>query len=478
MNPRTTIIVAIVAALLGVYIYFFERDPVEDETDSEREEVFGVEAEDIQEVEIRRAEGENLKLLKDGESWQIVQPIEGPADGSEVDTLTRNIATLERQRIIAEGETVKLEDFGLAEPEIEVRFRATVSEEDEEEGEEEVAQEEIATAFLIGDETPTGTNRYAKLVGEDKIFVISSYLRSNFDKGAWDLRDKKILHFETGEVEKLVLRRPEGELVLAKASDELWNVAAPGFCRADRYKASSLASRFETARMEEIVSESANELKQYGLSRPTYEVEIQLRGGKSTRLLVGEEKDNRYYAHNPDRPLVFLIGSSLVDDIKKDASEYRSKRLFEYATYQVDKFQIAAADQPTRIFEKKKKDEDEEEKWVETAPQTRELDRTKVEDLLYKMNGTDAEGFATTDSPQGLEPYGLETPAFTITVWSKDGESVEELTVGKPEGEWVHARRKGDEPILKLKSSAWEEIESLMAFEEEEEEAEDKESNP
>ncbi len=55
----------------------------------------------------------------------------------------------------------------------------------------------------------------------------------------------------------------------------------------------------------------------------------------------------------------------------------------------------------------------------------------------------------------------------------EDGESEEELAVGKPDGEWIYARRKGDEPVLKLGASAWEEIEKLMSFKEEEPEEEE-----
>jgi hypothetical protein len=458
MNPKTTLLAAIVLAALGAYIYFYEREPIESETDSEREEIFDFEAEDLHQIEIQQAEGETLKLEKDGEAWKLLEPVAAAADSSEVDTLARNIADLERQRIIAEGETTRLADFGLDEPELEVLFRT--------EGDDE------SKGFVMGDETPTGTNRYAKLIGDDKVFVVSSFLKGNFDKKAWDLRDKTILNFEQDDVEKVVLRNPDGELVLARESEDRWNVTTPSFCRADRYKASSLVSRFETAKMEEIVSESTEDLDPYGLTSPTYEVEFQLKGGKSARLHVGDEKEGRYYALNPDRPLVYLVGSSVFDDIQKDASEFRSKRLFEYATYQVGKFQIAPKDGPIRVYEKAEEGEDKEVKWLELEPTSRERERGKVEDLLYKMNGTDADEFAA-DRAEDLTTYGLDEPAFSITVWSKEGESVEELTVGRPEGEWVYARRRGDDPVLKIKATAWEEIEELLDFEAEPEETEE-----
>ena len=128
-----------------------------------------------------------------------------------------------------------------------------------------VGEQGEAKGFLIGDETPTGTNRYAKLVGDDKVFLVSSYSKNNFEKEAWDLRDKNVLHFESGDVQKVTLTGPEGEVVLVKSGEDQWNVTTPSFCRADRYKASSLVTRFETAKMEEIVTESTDNLDEYGL---------------------------------------------------------------------------------------------------------------------------------------------------------------------------------------------------------------------
>ena len=453
MNPRTTIVAAILMAALGAYIYFYEREPVED-TDSELEEVFEVETEDFRAIEIRRSDGQNLKVTKDNDSWRILEPEDAAADTTEVESLARNIAELERGRDVAEGEDIDLDEFGLAEPDIQVHF--------------EVEGAETTTGLLVGDETPTGTNRYAKLATENKVFVISSHLKGTLDKEAWDLRDKKVLHFDADGVERLSLKGPGNEVILAKAGEDLWNVTTPSFCRADRYKASSLASRFETAKMEEIVSGSVDDLAAYGLDPATYEVDIQLDGGEKVRLHIGDEKDGKYYARDLDRSLVFLVASSLVDDITKDASEYRSKRLFDYATFQVNRFQIATAEGQTRVYQKKQEGDEENVQWAEIAPESREWDRATVEDLLYKINGTDAEDFIEV-AIQDLAPFGLAQPAYVVTVWSNEEEIVEEVAIGKPGGDYVYARRKGDEPILKIQASKWEEIEKLMDFEREEE---------
>lgn len=442
MSGRTTLIAAVVLLALGGYIYKYEREPVKSESDADtkREKVFTFEEAKVKSIEVKKAEGVALRVTRGTSGWQIVAPTEAAADSTEVDALARNLATLERERIVAEG-GANLADFGLAPPAIEIGF--------------DVEGQKERGALLLGAKSPTGSSQYAKLAGEDKVFVVPSYLESSFDKKVWDLRDKSIFRFNREDVEKVVVRSPGGELALARASEDLWNVTTPSICRADRYKASGLVSRFETGRMEEIVSESGEDLKGYGLDKPQYQLELQLKGGRARKLFVGKEKDSRFYARNPARPFVYLIASTLVDDLKKDFSEYRSKRLFDFSTYQVTKFQLGA-----RVLEKTRVDD--KDQWKETAPESKEVDRTAVEDLLYKLNGTDAESFAA-DRVDNPKTYGMDAPAVTISVWSNEGKNVEELKVGKV-GDSVYARRKGDDPVLKIASSAWQEIEKLMAL--------------
>ncbi|HLE68709.1 MAG TPA: hypothetical protein VJH87_03425, partial [Vicinamibacteria bacterium] len=68
---RSTLVAAAVLALFAGYIYWFEREPV---SDAVGEEVFGVEGESIDRIEIRRsAEGGPVVLEREGEKgWRLV----------------------------------------------------------------------------------------------------------------------------------------------------------------------------------------------------------------------------------------------------------------------------------------------------------------------------------------------------------------------------------------------------------------------
>ena len=441
MNPKTTLIAAVIFAALAVYIYHYEQEPVPSDTESKYERIFDFEAEKIQQIEVRREEDEDITLRRTGEdTWQLLAPIEVDADSVASTSLANAAASLERERVIAEGE-FNLADFGLDAPQLELEL--------------DLQDTSQPTTLLFGDKTPTGSNLYATLAGGNEVFLMAESSQYALEKDGWDLRDKRILRFDRDKVEKVVVKLPEKQFTLARASVDFWNVAEPVLTRADRYKASGLVSMLEGAKMQELV-EPAEDVSQYGLSSPTYEVEIQLADGSSDTLLVGDQKGTNYYARNPDRPLVYLIGESVVNDVKRDETEYISKRLFNFATYQAKKLQLTSAEGTTRIYEKVK--EDGQDVWKQTAPETRDMEGTEVDDLLYKLNGTEAEELVT-------EGPGLTAPRHTITVWSGQSENVEELEVGEPTGDGVYAHRKGDELILKLSVSTWEEMKTLMRFE-------------
>ena len=446
MNPKATVILAVILIALGAYIYRYESEPVETDTESSYEKIFDFEAEQIQQIEVRREENEDVKLERTGgDAWRLLAPIEVDADGVASDALVNAAASLERERVVAEGE-LNLADFGLDAPQLELELT--------------VKDASQPTTLLFGDETPTGSNLYATLAGGNQVFVMAGSSKYALEKSGWDLRDKRVLRFNRDGVKTVVVKLPEKQFTLARVSVDFWNVAEPVLTRADRYKASGLVSMLESTKMQELVTESAGDVSQYaqyGLDSPTYQVEIQLADGSSDTLLLGDQQGTNYYARNPDRPLVYLIAESAVNDIKRDETEYISKRLFAFATYQASKLQIASADEATRVYEKVK--EDDGDVWKQTAPEAEDMEGTMVDDLLYKLNGTDAAEMVP-------EAPSLEAQRYTITVWSNEGKNVEELAVGDTTGDTVYARRDGDDLTLKISPESWKEIEALMRLDE------------
>jgi hypothetical protein len=341
------------------------------------------------------------------------------------------------ERVVAKASEVKLPAFGLDSPRIEVRFATA-------EGNER--------SLAFGGDAPTPSKGYARRDGGDEILVLPSHLSLNFDKSDWDLRDKSIFDAAGAtEPKRIEIGRPSGRLVLEK-DQGVWKVIEPFRARADRSQAASFASRFRTAEMKELVSETD------GLSQPGRRLQIDFEGENATPLVleVGEKKDLDFYARSSTRAALFLLDGSLVSDLDKDASEFASKKLFEFSTFDAHRLRIVTKSGVERVVAKEKTGE--ESRWRETtADPAKELDSTAVEDLLRALNGA--------TSREIVENAGPTEPALRITVWSGEPEVEEKILIAPPAADSVQALREGDEVALVLSLESWNEIDSRLAIE-------------
>jgi hypothetical protein len=432
---RSTLASLLALAALAGYIYWFEREPVSEE---EGEPVFGVEEDAVDRIELFRP-SQPVVLEKGEDGWRLASPLAAKADESEVDLLLQNLATMRLERVVAKASQVELSDFGLDRPKLEVRFHT---------------KDGVSGSLAFGRDAPTPGNQYARRDGGEDIVLIPSHLSMNFDKSPWALRDKKVFALEGSPAAKRIeIERPEGKLSLVKESG-LWFVAEPR-SRADRNRAIDIASRIRETEMKEIASETAGDLERFGLLAPSRRVRVEYEGAEVLELAIGDPEDSGHYARTPAREQVFVLGSDLVKEIDAPLSEIQSKKLFDYSTFAVKRLRIEARGAAVREMEV-----GEEKKWRETAPAPgRDLETTKVEDLLYALNGATGT-LGTAPAP--------ELPDFTITVWSGDPVVEETLRVRKRE-EGVEVERAGDAISLVLTNEIWSDIEGKMKLEPSEE---------
>ena len=106
----------------------------------------------------------------------------------------------------------------------------------------------------------------------------------------------------------------------------------------------------------------------------------------------------------------------------------------------------------------KDKDGFDKTQWKRSAPDSKELDTTKVEDALFKMGGVEVSEFV--DQPQPAAAYGLDAPLLKVTVQAKGASWIE---LGRKDGAW-YARRSNDTAVLKVEAAKAEEL--LKAFSE------------
>jgi hypothetical protein len=436
----TLLLLAVLVGLVG-YIYFVEsRKPSGPEAGEKKAKAFSVAADKIQELSVKGASGERAVLRKNGTTWEIVEPARVPADESEVSGITSSLGSLEIQRVVDENPG-DLKQYGLAQPRVEIDFKA--------------AGDKGSTRLLLGEKTATGGNMYAKLGSEKKVFLVSGYLDSSFNRTPFDLRDKTILKFDRSKADHVEVVSADRTLQFTKTGEE-WGLDKPVQSRSDSGSVEGLVSRLQTAQMKSVAAQDATDLKQYGLDKPDLTATIGAGSARATLLIGKKTSDGTLYAKDAARPMVFTVEASLADDLKKPADDYRRKDLFEFRPFTATSLEITRGSE-TLAYEKttiKDKAGKTEEKWRQIKPATRDVDSAKMDTLLSKLSNLRAQSF--TD-PAAKIKTGLDTPAAVVAARFGEGRKEERVTFGKVDSD-AFAARPGETGAAKLLASDFDDV--------------------
>jgi hypothetical protein len=444
---------------LGAYLYFVESKREAGDA-SNREKVFTVEPDAIEEITVRSESGDRTTLRKSGSDWQIVEPLKTGPDNAEVSGLTRNLSDLEVQRVIDDNPQ-DLAQYGLASPRVEIAFKAAGQE----------------RRLLVGRKTPPGTDLYAKLADRPRVFLISSYLDSTFNRSTFDLRDKTVLKVERGSIDSVTISTDGRTVRFAKAGTD-WRLAVPVEARADYSAVEGIIGRLTGLQMKSIAAPEPKNLSEYGLDKPAATVQIGAGSSQATLLVGTAAKDAEVYAKDQSKPAVVTIESSLLDELKKDPGEFRQKDLFDARAFNATRIGVARGGQ-TWAFEKtkvKNKEGQEAEQWRQVAPAAQDVDQTQLDNLLSAATQTRATAFVDSTAKTGLD-----SPQLTVTVMSDEGRREETVRFARS-GSDAYAARANEPGAAKIEPSAIDNIvkalEGLQAKPKEEAPAEKKEPTP
>lgn len=411
---RSTLVLLVVLIGLVGYIYYRGRSG-ETATDT-REEVFaGVEADAIEEVRIKAADGETTVVRKVDNAWRVVEPLGAEADSGELSSITSSLASLDIQRVVEENAT-DLKQYGLEPPRIEVAFRAK--------GDKEPRR------IDFGERTPTGGDLYARLPDQKRVFLVASYLDSTFNKNTFALRDKRVLKIDRDKADGLEVAGGSTPLQFAKSGSE-WRMVKPYAARADFGAVEGAVERLASAQMQSIVDPEGGSLAKYGLDKPTATLTVSMGSSRAT-LILGRTENALVFAKDLSRPMIFTVAPTLKDDVVKPVSDYRRKDLFDARSFTASRIEITRGGEKLAFEKVKAGDKDV---WRDAAG--KDADATKVEDMLSRVTALRADAF------EAAAPAALKSPVMTVTV-RFDENKTETVAFGR-DGGTVYAARP-DEP--------------------------------
>ena len=239
MKPNGLLVAVIVLAAIGGGVYWTNKHkadeakkPVSGTSDSPK--ILTIPDDQFKEIKLAKKDAEPTIVSKTGDKWSITMPKALPADQDAVSQMVSSLGSLTADRVVEE-KPGDYAPFGLKDPKEQIV----------------ITRKDGKTATLdVGDDSPVGSGVFAKLEGDPRVFVIPSYTKSNFDKTSKDLRDKRLLTFNSDKLTSLQLAAKGPEVEFAKNAQNDWTIVKPKPLRADGSQVDDLIRKLKDAKMD------------------------------------------------------------------------------------------------------------------------------------------------------------------------------------------------------------------------------------
>jgi hypothetical protein len=355
MNFKTTIVLLVLLAAAGVAVFFTGKStPPADQTTQSTDSAAGkkllpdLNTADIARLVIEPADGKRIVLKRDGLNWHLTEPVDAAAETNPPREILSDLAALASTgRVSVTGADAAA--TGLNPPQFKI---------------EAVDKSGHSTKLDVGARSGTGDQLYVHLDGADQADLVQADLYDLLDKPVSDFRRKKLLDVNSADVQRVVVDRPEGELVLQKVGTN-WVVQKPSIMPADTSAVTDLILGLSGLTANSFVADTDPNPVRFGLDAPaitityTATTPANLASTQPTTTtsdvtvkfgMLDVRKQN-VYVSTSDSTAVAKVAASSMDAFKKNAIDLRDKEVLNIDPASVSaitiKTQLPATTQPT-----------------------------------------------------------------------------------------------------------------------------------
>ncbi len=413
MKPTGLLIAVAVLALLGGAVWWSNKKQAvaaKSPTDTSIK-LLTIPDDQFQEIRIKKAGADEEDLKRQDGKWQLTAPKALPADQDTAVSLVTSLSNVTADAVI-DPKATDLKPYGLANPSLDVQVKLKDGKADE---------------LQVGDDTPTGSGAYAKLAGDPRVVTIGSYVKTSLDKSPNDLRDKRLLTFDSDKLTRVELEAKGQTIEFGKSGQSEWQILKPRPLRADSSAVSSLVDKLKDAKMD--LTATGDPAKEFAAATRVATATVTDASGNQT-LEVRKDKDKNVYAKSSAVEGIYKVNADLADAVDKSLDDFRNKKLFDFGFSDPGKVEVNTA-----MYTKSG------DKWM-AGPKA--MDNTSVQNLIDKLRDLSASKFVDA---------GGGDQVFTATVTSNDNKRVEKVTIRK-QGDKYFAQRENEPSIYELDAQA------------------------
>jgi hypothetical protein len=394
VKPKTTLILAVVfLALLAVVLFVEKRGS--GETGPE-EKLVQIAAADVEKVSLKRGP-ETVTVAKNAAGeWLVTEPLEAPADSTEVSSFIETFADLKIERVV-EKEKADLQKYAIPSQEVSLWLKGA----------------DKPVRVLVGSENAIDQTFFGQREGDPRVVLLPGLIKERLEKKTFDFRRKDVFNFETKDIGavKLVVKDVRWE---ARKTGAEWFLESPLKALAKDSKISTLLDSLSNLRAKEFAAEAKTpeELKKAGLDKPEAIVTLSFPGSGKELVFSFHKADDKTFAVSSDSPKIVVPEADLFLELEKKAEEYRENKVAAFNSWEAYKVDIKKSGL-TLTLTKASND-----KWYFDAAQKEEADATKVESFVRKVESLESTEYI--DKPKSLAEHGLASPQTEIRIFTRE----------------------------------------------------------
>ena len=438
------VLLVVAGGIAGAALWAGKDEQKKTEAKEKSEKLFDFEKTQAKELRISKDGKLVVRAEKADKRWKIAEPVQADGDDTAIDSLLGALTALKQKKDLA-GEK-DLKQYGLDRPALEVAVKL-------DDGKDQGLQ--------LGIENTFDSTLYAKKLGDDTVRVIDGFQKTNLDKTAFDLRDKKVAHLDdNAEIKRIEVTGVKTPYTLEK-DGSAWKVNGS---LADTPQAERIVNSMKGLRATAVAAEKPASLKELGLDKPKATVKMTVGAGTDayTRTVhVGQAKSGavtqKTYARRDDAPTVYEVDKSIVTDLDKDLFEFQNKELVKIDREAIRKVVFESPGggkvEITRVKNPAPDGGFADEVFAVVAPQQGPAKKWKISSALYAIAALRASAFAgPVPAQKDLAKYGLDKPR-TATVLGEGDKVLARIRIGAEKDGKRYALADGFDKLVRVEKS-------------------------
>ena len=395
MASRKTIVLLIIFAGLLAYVYFFEIQGEKRKKAQKEQQELLLDFDSAHVTGLSFLPGE-IVIKKDSTQWSIISPVQSEADKSTIENILDAFTWLKKGRLVSDIPD-DFRKFGLNPYQYALVIERTAN----------------SDTLMVGNANLDNTSVFYRKSGDNSVYLVPTTLKKSVTKTLYDLRDKSILKFERGKINKILIKNYGETFSCYRDENQQWWLDHPIAAFCDEDKIDDMLNLLHDSIIKKFQSEKSNFLNKYGLNNPWLTVSLTDSSNQQKQLFIGKKNQQEYFSRAESKPQIFLIDSSLVAELDVSLFDLRDKTIVSFEQDSVMEILLQYPDFTFHCIR------DSAKQWHITQPDSGLAKSWKISSFFYDLQDIKVAEFVDASNPPDVF-YGFDQPEIKLILKGKD----------------------------------------------------------